>query len=210
MPKVSVYNTEGTASSEAELNAAHFGVAINPGLVHEAIVAQLANARRPVAHTKTRGEVSGGGKKPWRQKGTGRARHGSIRSPIWVGGGITFGPRNVRRFGVKINRKAKRKAFFMALSDKAANNRILVVDAFKPASEKTKAFSDFLSKLPTAKTTLYVIPASRPELVRMARNLKHVFVVTVNALNVMDVVRFGTVVFEKDALAAFESLYTQK
>lgn len=192
-----------------ELNADHFGVKVNTGLVHEAIVAQLANARHSIGHTKTRGEVRGGGKKPWRQKGTGRARHGSIRSPIWVGGGITFGPRNVRNFSVKINRKAKRKALFMALSDKVANGRVIAVEAFKPKTDKTKELAALLSKLPVHKTALYVIPSSRPELVRMARNLKNVFVVTANSLSVVDILRFGTIIFEKEAIPAFESLYKQ-
>ncbi len=192
-----------------ELNAAHFGVKVNTGLVHEAIVAQLANARRPIGHTKTRGEVRGGGKKPWKQKGTGRARHGSNRSPIWVGGGITFGPRNVRNFGVKINRKAKQKAFFMALSDKVADKRLFIVETFKPASSKTKELAALLQKLPVKRTALYIIPSSRPELVRMARNLDNVFVVTANALSVVDILRFDTVIFEKEAIPAFESLYNK-
>jgi large subunit ribosomal protein L4 len=207
MPKVSLYNIEGKASGDVELNAAHFGVKVNTGLVHEAVVAQLANARHPISHTKTRGEVRGGGKKPWKQKGTGRARHGSIRSPIWVGGGITFGPRSIRNFSVKINRKAKRKAFFMALSDKVANDRVIVIDAFKPKTSKTKELAALVSNLPVHRTALYVIPSSRPELVRMARNLKNVFVVTANSLSVVDVLRFGTIIFEKEAIPAFESLY---
>jgi len=119
MPSVKVYNQEGKATGELELNAKHFGVKPDQALVHAVVVAQQANARRPIAHTKNRGEVAGGGKKPWKQKGTGRARQGSIRSPQWKGGGVVFGPRNIRNFSVKVNRKVKQKALFMALTDKA-------------------------------------------------------------------------------------------
>lgn len=207
MPKVSVYNVQGKVAGDMELNAAHFGVVVKPSLIHEAVIAQEANARHPIAHTKTRGEVRGGGKKPWKQKGTGRARHGSIRSPIWVGGGITFGPRNVRNFGVKINRKAKKKALFMALSDKLAHSKLFVTESFSNNPMKTKAFASFIASLPEKRTTLYVIPSSRPELVRAARNLDQVFVVTANSLNVVDVIRYDAIVFEKDAIGAFETLH---
>lgn len=207
MPKVSVYNVQGKTVGDMELNGAHFGVAVKQSLIHEAVIAQEANARRPIAHTKTRGEVRGGGKKPWKQRGTGRARHGSIRSPIWVGGGITFGPRNERRFGVKINRRAKKKALFMALSDKLAHEKLFVTESFSGTSAKTKAFASFIATLPGKRTTLYVIPSSRPELVRAARNLNQVFVMTANSLNVVDVLRYDAVVFEKDAIGAFETLH---
>lgn len=207
MSKAPIYNSEGAHTGDVELNAAHFGVKLNPGLVHEAVVAQTANARRPIAHTKMRGEVRGGGKKPWRQKGTGRARHGSIRSPIWIGGGITFGPRNVRNFHVKMNRKAKRKALFMALSDKLMNDNIIVLESFAPKQEKTKELVDLIRKLPVEKSALYVIPASRPGLVRMARNCRNVYVVTANSLNLLDILRYGTIIFEKEAIPVLESLY---
>jgi large subunit ribosomal protein L4 len=207
MTKAPRYNIEGKQTGDVELNAAHFGVNVNQALVHEVTVAQQANARHPIAHTKTRGEIRGGGKKPWKQKGTGRSRHGSTRSPIWVGGGITFGPRNVRNFGVKVNRKAKQKAFFMVLSDKVAHGKFLLVDRFAPANIKTKELAAFLKKLPIGSTVLYVAAASRPELVRMARNLNNVFVVTANAVSLVDVLRSKTVIFEDDAIPAFEKVY---
>lgn len=207
MPNVSVYNAEGSKASDIELNDAHFGVKVNPALIHEAVVIQEANARHPIAHTKTRGEVRGGGKKPWRQKGTGRARHGSIRSPIWVGGGVTFGPRGDRNFSKKLNRKAKQKALFMALSDKLAHENLVILEAFKPTDVKTKELAALIKRLPTKKTVLFVVAQPRPELVRMARNLENVFVITANSLNIVDTLRYGTVVFEKDAVAAFESLH---
>ncbi len=207
MPNVSVYNQEGKTVGELELSAAHFGVKVNSALVHEAVVAQDANRRHAVANTKGRGEVRGGGKKPWKQKGTGRARHGSRRSPIWVGGGITFGPTSERNFAKKMNRKARQKALFMVLSDKVAHESFVVLESFAPSAVKTKSLATLLSKLPVKRTTLYVASASNSELVRMARNLKNVQVVTPNSLSVADVLRVGSVVFEKDAVPAFEQVY---
>ena len=133
------------------------------------------NARRPIANTKTKGEVRGGGKKPWRQKGTGRARQGSIRSPQWVGGGITFGPTRERNFSVKVNRKAKRKALFMALSDKVADEKLVILENFTPSAPKTKAAAALFAKLPMRRKALAVIPASA--LLRMVRTVT----ITVNS-----------------------------
>src|SRR3989339_770912 len=127
--KVPVYNQKGETVSEMELPKEILEVSPNPDLVHHVVVAQQANRRQIIAHTKTRGEVRGGGKKPWRQKGTGRARHGSIRSPLWKGGGVTFGPRNDRVYEQDINRKMRRKALMVILSDKARTNTLLIVDA---------------------------------------------------------------------------------
>ncbi len=207
MANVNVYNQEGKVTGSVELNPKFFDVKVNPSLVHEAIIAQQANARHPIASTKTRGKVSGGGKKPWRQKGTGRARQGSIRSPQWVGGGITFGPSSERNFGVKINRKVKQKALFMALSDKAAHEGLLVLEAFQPKESKTKFAAELFKALPTKRRVLAVIPKSDPTLLRMVRNLQNVKLVTVNALNVVDVVNMPTIVFWKDTVPAFETLY---
>ncbi|KAA0205979.1 50S ribosomal protein L4 [Candidatus Uhrbacteria bacterium] len=136
MPNVSIYSQDGKSVGEMSLPEAYFGVKAKPKLVHEVLVAQQANRRKAVAHTKNRGEVSGGGKKPWKQKGTGRARQGSIRSPQWVGGGIVFGPRAERNFSVKVNRKAKQKALFMALSDKVANKSLLVIESSGPGVQR--------------------------------------------------------------------------
>ncbi len=125
MSKISVYNQEGKVVGDLELNAAHFGVKPNPALVHEVVVSQQANARRSIAHTKTKGEVRGGGKKPWKQKGTGRARQGSTRNPQWVGGGVAFGPRADRDNSVKVNRRVRQKALFMAISDNASSGSLI-------------------------------------------------------------------------------------
>jgi large subunit ribosomal protein L4 len=194
-------------TGELELSAARFGVKVNPAVVHEALVAQQANRRKAVANTKTRGEVRGGGKKPWKQKGTGRARQGSIRSPQWVGGGITFGPRSNRNFSLKINKKTKQKALFMALSDKLANDGMIALESFNTTEPKTKLMAALLTALKVKRNALYVAPKSNPSLVRMARNLKNVHVVTAQSVNLEDVLRAGTVVFEKDAVAAFEKQF---
>jgi large subunit ribosomal protein L4 len=207
MAKVNVYNQEGKVTGSLELNEKYFGVKANPGLVHEVLVAQRANARRPVSNTKTKGEVSGGGKKPWKQKGTGRARQGSIRSPQWVGGGIVFGPRADRNYSLKVNRKAKQKALFMALSDKVASEKMFVLESFAPAAAKTKHAAQLFKTLPVSRKALAVIPKSDPSLLRIVRNLPNVKLVTVNALNLEDVLNYPTLVFWKDTVPAFETLY---
>jgi len=208
MPSVKVYNQQGNVTGDIALNDAHFGVAVNPGLIHEVVLAQAANARHPIAHAKTRGEIRGGGKKPWKQKGTGRARQGSIRSPQWVGGGIVFGPRNERNFSVKVNRKARQKALFMALSDKVAHTQCLVLEGFTVAEPKTKHVATLLAALPRFRSTLVVLPVSDPLFVRMVRNLPHVMAVTVNSLNIRDILQYQGVIFWKDAIPAFETLFS--
>lgn len=207
MPKISIYNQEGKAVGELALNDAHFGVKPNPALVHEVVVAQRANARKAIAHTKTRGEVRGGGKKPWKQKGTGRARQGSIRSPQWVGGGITFGPTSERNFSQKVNKKAKRAALFMALSDKVASSKLVVLDAMNTEPAKTKLAAQVMKNLPVERTVLIVAPGSSPSLMRMVRNLPNVKLVTANSVNIEDVLGYRSVVFLKDAVAAFDKIY---
>lgn len=207
MPKISIYNQEGKAVGELALNDAHFGVKPNPALVHEVVVAQRANARKAIAHTKTRGEVRGGGKKPWKQKGTGRARQGSIRSPQWVGGGITFGPTSERNFSQKVNKKAKRAALFMALSDKVASSKLVVLDAMNTEPAKTKLAAQVMKNLPVERTVLIVAPGSSPSLMRMIRNLPNVKLVTANSVNIEDVLGYRSVVFLKDAVAAFDKIY---
>ncbi|MCU0679458.1 MAG: 50S ribosomal protein L4, partial [Planctomycetes bacterium] len=149
--KIKVYNQSGEATKEIELNPDVFGVAANPALVHQAYVAQIANERQVLAHTKDRSEVRGGGRKPWRQKGTGRARAGSSRSPLWIGGGVTFGPTKDRNFKKNINRKMKQKALLMALSDRASQNNLFLIDKLEMAEYKTKVFNNLLMKL-TVKT----------------------------------------------------------
>ncbi len=202
-----MYNQEGKETGELELRAECFAVEIKPSLVHEAAVAQQAGARSARATVKTRGEVRGGGKKPWRQKGTGRARHGSIRSPIWIGGGVTHGPRPERNWLKKVNRKVKRKALCMALSDRVNDNQFVVLEKPTFSDVKTKLVANMFAKLPLSRRTLFVIPESNPELLRMVRNIPNVKLVTVNAISVLDVLRYPTVLFEKGAVEAFEKNY---
>ncbi|MBP7133891.1 50S ribosomal protein L4 [Patescibacteria group bacterium] len=207
MANVSLYNLEGKSIGQQELADVHFGIKVNPALVHEAIVAQRANARHAIASTKTKGMVRGGGKKPWKQKGTGRARQGSIRSPQWVGGGVAFGPSSERNFSLKINRKAKQKALFMVLSDKVAHNKFLVLESLALQPVKTKSVAALMTKLPIEKTVLFVVSGAQPELMRMVRNLQHIKLVSINSLNILDVLTYRTVIFSKEAVAAFEQLY---
>ncbi len=207
MATVKVYNQQGKVTGDLELNEKHFGVKVNPGLIHEVVIAQQANARKSIANTKTKGEVHGGGKKPWKQKGTGRARQGSIRSPQWVGGGIVFGPRGERNFSVKVNHKAKQKAFFMALSDKVAADRLFVLESFVPEAIKTKHAVALFSALPVTRKALVIIPKSSPELLRMVRNLQNIKLVTVNSMNLQDAINFQTIIFWKESVPAFETLY---
>lgn len=147
MPKVMVYNAEGSSVGERELDGAVFGVAVKPSLLQLALVAQDANARKVIAHTKDRSEVRGGGKKPWKQKHTGRARHGSIRSPIWVGGGVTFGPNNLRNFSLKLNKKVRRSAIRMGLSNQVREGHLVALDTLDAKLDKTKAALTLLRNL---------------------------------------------------------------
>lgn len=207
MPSVKIYNVRGENIGSTELSEAHFGVKPKSTLIHQVVVAQQAAKRSATAHTKGRGEVSGGGKKPWRQKGTGRARHGSTRSPIWVGGGVTFGPRSDRNYVVKINRKVKKNVLFMVLSDRLKHEKLFLVDVFPTETPKTNVFAGWLKKLPVGRKTLVVIAESNPLLLRMVKNIPNVSLVTVNSLHVADMVKFSTIAFEQAAVSAFESLY---
>jgi large subunit ribosomal protein L4 len=207
MPSVSLYTMDGKANGEMSLPEAQFGVKVKPSVVHEALVAQQANRRKAVAHTKTKGEVRGGGKKPWKQKGTGRARQGSTRNPHWVGGGVAFGPRSDRNFSLKINRKTKQKALFMALSDKVNHKNLIVIESIKTEPAKTKSVASLVKKLPLGKTTLIVTPGSDASLMRMVRNMPNVTLVTAQSVNLEDVMKHRSVAFLKDAVAAFEKIY---
>ena len=200
MAKVKVYNLAGKEIEQMELDPKIFEVAAKPSLVHQVIEVQRANARLKLAHTKTKGEVRGGGKKPWRQKGTGRARHGSIRSPLWKGGGITFGPRTEREFGKKINKKMRRKALFMTLSDKVKENNFIVVDNLALPEIKTKNFYAILKKLPMKGTfsTLVVLKNKDENINKSARNIKKVKTILADSLNVYDILKPipATLIFE--------------
>lgn len=188
MATIPVYNCDGEEIDKMELNPDIFDVAIKAPLIQEAIVAQQANARRAIAHTKIRGEVRGGGKKPWKQKGTGRARHGSIRSPLWRGGAIVFGPRNTRNFSKKINKKVRKKALLMSLTQKARNQAIKVVDDLKLTEIKTKNVAKLISHLDIQnKKILLALHYGEQTVIKSARNIPTVKLIAPNSLNVLDI-----------------------
>jgi len=211
--KTTVYNQAGDKVSELDLNSKIFGVEkIDANLVHQAVRAQLSNARHSIAHAKWRGEVAGSGKKPWKQKGTGRARAGSIRSPLWKGGGVTFGPRNDRNWSLKINQSAFRKAMFTVLTDKLNDKKLAVIEAFEPVA-KTKEFSAKIKALAEksglSNKILLVIAAPDSQMQRVASNLPRVKVLPANQLNIVDLLNHD-VVMTKAALDAFEKTFLKK
>jgi len=207
MPSVPVYTIDGTKHGTKELPDRIFGLKIRRDVIEQAVLAQRANSRVAIAHTKTRAEVRGGGKKPWRQKGTGRARHGSIRSPIWKGGGVTFGPRNTRNYSQKINRKQKQQALFMALSGKAASQQVVLVEGLKLEQPKTKLFAGILKKLPVGKTSLVVLAGNTAPLIRASRNIPGVTPIRADSLNVLDVVKHASLVLPVEAVELIERTY---
>lgn len=199
--KLKIYNLSGAVVGEQDVPAALFEVAESPALVQRAVRAQQAASRQVLAHTKTRSEVRGGGRKPWRQKGTGRARHGSIRSPIWVGGGVTFGPRKNRNFVLRINKKEVRKALMMALSVKAKNDQVVLIDKLELPAIKTKTLVAALHKLPTkGKTTLLVQATQDAIIAKSARNIPTVTTIAARNLNIVDVLRHRILMLPVGAL----------
>jgi len=211
MPKADVYNQEGKKLETIELNPKIFGIDVNEALVHEAVVAQLANARRVYADTKGRGEVRGGGRKPWRQKGTGRARHGSTRSPIWIGGGITFGPTVERNYKVAINKKAKRKALLMTLSARAKDGSIIMLDELALEEPKTKKMASIFKNIPGIdRKVLFVIDKPNRAVMQATHNINWVKVVGPNNLNVYDVLNYPKILMLKGALPEIEKQFISK
>ena len=187
-----------------------FAVKAKANVVHGVFTAQNNNQREPWAETKSKGEVRGGGKKPWPQKGTGRARHGSIRSPIWKGGGVTFGPLSVRNYKTKINKKTKRLALKMCLSDRIKNNALFVVEDFNFAEPKTKLFVDFLKAMPAkAKSFLLLTPGKNEMVLRMTRNLKPVKVVRAEDISVMDLLSKSAVLVSKAGVETIEKVFSK-
>ena len=205
MANVTVYNMEGNEVGTMELNDAVFGVEINEHLVHLAVVRQLANNRQGTQKAKTRSEVSGGGRKPWRQKGTGHARQGSIRAPQWTGGGVVFAP-VPRDYEVKMNKKERRAAMKSALTSKVQENKLVVVDSLALAEAKTKEMQKVLTNLKADKA-LVVTADDDQKVVLSARNIADVQTATVNTINVYDVMKHNTVVVTKDAVASIEEVY---
>jgi len=205
MANVSVYNMEGKEVGTMELNDAVFGVTVNEHLVHMAVVQQLANNRQGTQKAKTRSEVSGGGRKPWRQKGTGHARQGSTRAPQWAGGGVVFAP-VPRDYSFKLNKKEKRAALKSALTSKLQDSKLIVVDELKFDEIKTKNFVNVMNNLKVEKG-LVVIDDNDTNVVMSARNVADVNTTLVNTINVYDVMKAKTVVLTKDAVAKIEEVY---
>ncbi len=208
MAEITLYKKDGSESGKVKLSDELFAITPNPSLIHEAIVAQDANSRVRYAQVKDRSEVRGGGRKPWKQKGTGRARHGSRRSPIWIGGGITFGPNADRNFTKKINRKAKRKALAMILSDKVRENWFIAVEDLTFEDAKTKLIAEMRSKLPGSdKSALIVTTKEDKNFIRGAQNLPKTETINVGSLNVRDLVKHQFVIASKAAIEKIQEIY---
>ncbi|MCR5702306.1 MAG: 50S ribosomal protein L4 [Lachnospiraceae bacterium] len=205
MATVAVYNTEGKEVEKLELNDAVFGVEVNDHLVHKAVVAHLAAKRQGTQSAKTRSEVRGGGRKPWRQKGTGHARQGSIRAPQWTGGGVVFAPKP-RDYSVKMNKKEKASAICSALTSRVNEEKFIVLDNFKLDEVKTKKFVEVLGNLEVSKA-LVVTKDNDDNLVLSARNVPDVKTALTNTINVYDILKYDTLVITKDAVAAIEEVY---
>ncbi len=208
--KAKVYNIQGQESSEIELVDSVFAVPIKQQVVHEVYVAQMNNQREPWADTKNRGEVSGGGKKPWKQKGTGRARHGSIRSPIWKGGGVAFGPLSIRNYATKINKKTRHVAMKMCLSDKLKSGNLIIIDDFNFKEPKTKLFVNFLKSLPTKESSTYLVlthgVGSNQPLVKMTRNIPRLATQTAKQLSVMQILSKQNIIVSVEGIKQIEKI----
>jgi len=239
MSKVQVYNQEGESVGEEILNPAIFNLAVKPEVIQQVVVSMQANARKVLAVAKDKSAVRGGGKKPWKQKGTGRARHGSSRSPIWKGGGVTFGPVAERNFTQKINKKVKRKAIFMSLSDKAANQNITLLDKLELKNIKTKDFFAILKNLKLRvkinklaasrkkdsdkenvkvekpakkvdKSILLVIPQKDDKILKSAKNISRLKVINVSNLNVVDLLKYQILLIPVPSLKKMEEIFLSK
>ena len=204
--KVDLYTQTGEKKGQVELKKEFFEVPYNEDLIHQALVRQHANKRVAIAHTKTRGEVRGGGRKPFRQKGTGSARQGSRRTPNLRGGGVVFGPRKDRNFVVDMPKKQRRKALFSALSAKARNNQIIALESYE-GEIKTKRFAELLKKLPIDRNVLVVIPEKNEVIQKSTSNLANAKTIMINYLNIADLQKYRKVLFLKDALPKMEEIF---
>ena len=205
MPKAPLYNMNGERIGDYELPASVFGVPVNEHVLHEAVVMQLATKRLGTVKTKTRGEVAGGGAKPWRQKGTGRARHGSRRSPIWKGGAVTFGPRP-RKYGYNLPKKARRVALLSALSSKAENEQILVLEGLSISEPKTRVMVNMLGKLDAHGKALVVVKQPDKNVELSLRNIPGVLMLTPSELNVYDILNYDKLLLTREAADIVEEV----
>ena len=205
MAKLSVYNMEGSEVGTIELSDAVFGVEVNEHLVHQAVLSQLANNRQGTQKAKTRSEVSGGGRKPWRQKGTGHARQGSTRSPQWTGGGVVFAPKP-RDYSIKLNKKERRLAIKSALTTKVNESKLIVLDSFELDEIKTKKFVAVMNNL-KAEKALVVLNEKNDNVIKSANNVPTVKTALTNTINVYDILKYDTLVLTQDAVATIQEVY---
>jgi large subunit ribosomal protein L4 len=212
---VDIYNQNGEKVGQTRLPSEIFGLEINPDLVYQVAVFQMANRRKPIAHTKTRAEVSGGGKKPWRQKGTGRARHGSIRSPIWRHGGVVFGPRKERIFKKEIPKKMRRKALLMILSAKAKENLLILLDSLKIEKAKTKLMAELIKnlklKIKNLKGSLLIALPQKDEIIfRAGRNIPDLGIVEARNLSALDLLSFKYLLMPKETIKVIKETFLSR
>jgi len=209
----SVYNKNGEEVGKVNLPKEIFGLEVNNDLIYQAVNAQLSERRVHLAKTKDRSEVRGGGKKPWRQKGTGRARHGSIRSPLWIGGGVTFGPIAEKIFQRKINKKAKRKALFEVLSSKVKDKEMIILDEFKIQDGKTKPLIELINNIikeDKKPSILMVISQKDEALIRASRNISYLKMLSANSLNVVDLLSSKCLLMDKGSIEVIKKTYFKK
>jgi len=210
---VDSYNQKGEKLGRIKLPQEIFGIEMNSDLVHQIMVSQMANRRQVIAHTKTRAEVSGGGKKPWRQKGTGRARHGSIRSPIWKGGGVAFGPRKEKVFKKKIPKKMRRKALFMVLSSKVKDKELLVLDKLETKEPQTKIMAKMMENLRKKiedfkkGSVLFLLPKKDENLIKSLRNIKKVKTILARESNVLDLLKYKYLIIPKESIKVLKETF---
>ncbi len=209
--KYEVLDQKGKKVGEESLPEEIFNKKINTDLVYQVITSQTANKRRSIAHTKDRGEVRGGGRKPWRQKGLGRARHGSIRSPIWIGGGVTFGPRKEKVFKKKIPKKMKRLALFMLLSDKTKRKLLIILDQLGLEEAKTKKIVEIFDKLPSKKKkALLALPEIDKKIILAARNIPYIEIIQARNLNCLDLASFKYLIMPKESIEVIKKTFLKK
>ncbi len=220
--KTNIYNQSGEIVGELKLSDKVFAVKLNEDLVHQAVVAQMSNERQVLAHTKIRSEVRGGGKKPWKQKGTGRARAGSSRSPIWIGGGVTFGPRKDRNFSKKINKKMKQRALTMVLSDRLSSNNIAIIDKVEVKDFKTKIFNDFLKKVENIfpasddktkkvkRSVLFVNDNKDEKIIFSSRNLVGFNIINLENLNIVDLLKYKNLIITESVAKTINNRYSKE
>lgn len=209
--KIKIYNQKGDVAKETNLPKEVFGLEVKESLVHKALIRQLSNSRSPIAHTLEKGEVRGGGRKPYRQKGTGRARQGSIRNPHYVGGGVAFGPRNNRNFQKQMPKKERRKALLMALSAKATDKQVFGLDKYQDKELKTKNFAELIGKLPVERDVLIVVSENNEDytnLKRVTGNLPNVKTILANYLNIQDLQKYESLCLVGDSVQTIQETFT--